>query len=437
MSLRDELERLASSAPVADVPADTWRRARRARTRDLSLLAAAAVAVVAVLALAAGLVGWGSPPRELQPAGGDDQTLGVPSRVWSVSSDAALDLETDLAIGPAAVATVSTEMQPVVVGADGDYHLLDLPGYHGDSIIVPRRLGLSLSPDGLALSWGWTDGDDARARSGVRVADLVSGEVRTVDLGRGVVAQSFTWSPDGSWLVWSGVAAGGRYGLGHGPQVAGRIAAGATTSDPLPAGADASTLYAIDDEGVVLIATQRVATTWDGAPTGRTTRPGGQYPDVATPNDGVVLESVEGMGGFRYRRLVDNAVTEPRIPGLAHGTLAPYGWLDDTTVVAARYDNHDDSNHLVLVDLSDPTEASVRVVGDLDMTPAAVAVDLMTHEQPTIDRGEPDWLPWSAAFRSLVIGLSVVAIWSAWLTLRWFWRRLRTAGAARSPASFT
>ena len=48
--LRDELERLGETAPVAVVPDDTWGRAQRTRRRDRALVLAAAAAFVAVVA---------------------------------------------------------------------------------------------------------------------------------------------------------------------------------------------------------------------------------------------------------------------------------------------------------------------------------------------------------------------------------------------------
>lgn len=53
--LREELDRIAGSAPTVEVPADLWDRVRRSRLRDRALVVAAGVAVVA---LVAGLVAW-------------------------------------------------------------------------------------------------------------------------------------------------------------------------------------------------------------------------------------------------------------------------------------------------------------------------------------------------------------------------------------------
>lgn len=53
-TLGDELRRIADRAPVADVPTDTWTRARRSRRRNTAAFAGSVV----VIALAAGLSGW-------------------------------------------------------------------------------------------------------------------------------------------------------------------------------------------------------------------------------------------------------------------------------------------------------------------------------------------------------------------------------------------
>ena len=66
--LREELERIAERAPVAEGPADTWERARRSVRRDALAVVAA---VAAVVALVTGALAWLPDRAEVAPAEGD------------------------------------------------------------------------------------------------------------------------------------------------------------------------------------------------------------------------------------------------------------------------------------------------------------------------------------------------------------------------------
>ena len=117
-----------------------------------------------------------------------------------------LELERDLAVGPAAVALSTPAGAFVVTAADGVYHRVRLPGFHPE-LHSAALAGLALSPDGRRLAWTWQgppgpDGSDYAW--GLRVADLTSGDVRSVrvavSFNSGVLSNP-RWSPDGRYIV--------------------------------------------------------------------------------------------------------------------------------------------------------------------------------------------------------------------------------------------
>ncbi|GHJ58447.1 hypothetical protein NOK12_09660 [Nocardioides sp. OK12] len=259
--LRDELERIADRAPVADVPADTWSRARRSVRRDT---AAALAALVAVVALVAGAVAW-LPDRDgIAPADGDASALPaylpVPTGLERVHGT------DDLAVGAQAVAMVPDTPQGnrevVVVDArSGEYRGLDLPGF---GAATGRGLSgtvhpVTLSPAGTTLAYprasGWRAG--GTLRTGVGIVDLVTGDVRKIaleDEGRPVLLRTVTFSPDGRWLLWTGQPVrSSKDGRSFGSATAhGVVAPGATRSTPLPGrDRDLELSVGVDDQGTV------------------------------------------------------------------------------------------------------------------------------------------------------------------------------------------
>lgn len=378
--LRDELERIAARAPVVDVPPDTYARGRRARTRQTLLTVAASVVAIALVAgLVSGVVGRADGPL---PADATPE-LGVPGTIWEIPDGSLLGPATsDLAIGRGAAAQLTLTGDPVVVGADGVHHRLDLPGFSS-----PEHTA-EISPDGWSLAWGWAERGSARDRTyGIRIADLVTGETREITIGtaRRPFVYAFTWSPDSSWLVWEGAG------------VSGRVGPDSTTSAPVPHPGDLNDLsYSVDDDGLVLIATRRSLELWDGSRVSREQRRG-WFAAVTTPSDGVLLEQIQrdppGDAFLTlHRRLLDGEVVDDPVAALSgRSFFGELGWLEEDVVLLNTYDPDSDASRLELVDLSDPLATTATVVGEVDGDLTSVAVDLMTAERPTVEREPPSW----------------------------------------------
>ncbi|WP_182525428.1 hypothetical protein [Nocardioides dongkuii] len=438
--LREELGRVAEAAPVADVPADTWARATRSRRR---VRAAAVVAWVAGVALLGGLVVWlpegGSPPVAERTAGPGvpDRIHAVPARLAERGGDdeswTSDRVESDVAVGRAAAAYVMEEGLPVVVGAeDGAYHLLDLPGFVGNDFwttVAATAPGLALSPDGRQLAYAWaTIGPEAARRrvpSGIRVLDLETGDVREVPVpgGEGVLVTWIDWSPAGEWLVWRGdqMASWTQFEMGGKTEVGGRIAPGATTSEPLPVPRGNALLsWAVGDDGrVVVVGDSRMLDLPPGAtePSRVPLRVGGSFSKDAELRGEDVLDVRVGLENGRYTvfRHGGDTTRTPLHPEVAGGDLVPLGWVDEEHLLARASSGGDltggraGPSDLVLLGVGD--RPSYAVVGAVDAgVPAlSVATDLVTRERPTVERPEPDW-PWSITRWGLVVGGSVLGL---------------------------
>jgi hypothetical protein len=211
--LRTVLDRIADDAGPGTVDPSLWGRARHARRVQRRLrVAAAAAAVVALAGL--GLAGTGlvddeppAPPVKEQ----DSDRPAVPSTVFGVPGDGGLDLETDLAVGPASVAIANGTDAFVVTADDGVYHRLRLPGYDAATYDEELR-GIALSPDGTQLAYGF---QGSESRTGLRVLDLTTGTVWTERLwwpgtdpeGYNLHAWDLQWSPDGRYVGMSAALA--------------------------------------------------------------------------------------------------------------------------------------------------------------------------------------------------------------------------------------
>lgn len=387
MSLHDELERIAGRAPVADVAPDTWRRARRARTRDRALAVCAAAAVVAIIV---GAVAW-LPDRGGRPPIANSDAAALPTVLHAVPERFAdYDEEEgrwpddivsdDLAVGTGVAAWVSHKTLPVLVGAaDGRYHLLDLPGWTGKLQVVTYGGGssqpaLALSPDGETLAFSYAEVGPAALTdpvpSGVRMLDLRSGEVSEVPLlgGHGTVVAALSWSADGRTLGWAGHRTGSWTENGYQDSfpVAGTI-------DP-----EGGTVDEVDDRDLAERAASWRQSALHVADDGTLqTQP---LDDPDKPRDIATLP-----GG---RRLV----------------LAPDPGGDPT-------------KRSIELDGEGVTRHGVAVVEDDTMRSLSIAVGLLDPEHPSAARDAPDW-PMTEERRSLLYALAAGAAAAALIALR-------------------
>lgn len=426
MTLHDELQRIADRAPVADVPPDTWRRGRRARTRDRGLVLGAAVAAIA---LVAATVAW--LPRHVDPPIAGTDSLGVPDHLYSVpdrlsgqtpedgwTSDA---VEGDPAIGTAAAAWLTPAGLPVLVGAaDGDYHLLELPGYAGNNwsmhVASLHDPTIALSPDGGRLAYSWADlGPDSADEpipSGLRIVDLHTGEVETFALPgeEGTIVTGIAWSPDGRWLGWTGarMASWTEQSMGGSDGAAGRVdlASGARTEIEI-GNPDSSS--GISDSGVLAIGDDARVRFWDGR---RMTRA-----SMASPTGLPIATGPRrtwAVPGLNAVTLLDGADVRD-LPVEEAPMVFALGSVGPDLVVST--DRNDGTGATYLV----PTGGGpVRRIIDVDIaSPGSLtlAVDLIDADRPTVARAEPDW-PMSDERLSLLIGLGVAAAIAVLLALR-------------------
>lgn len=456
--LRSALVEIAERAPAATVPDDLWRSARRSRRGHM------AAATVAVLAVVGSVIGLGASAHRdtapvTQPAGGG----AVPSRVYLVpdrltGSDErgrpTGPVESDLSVGTSSVAYMTQSGIPVVVTArDGRYHLLDLPGFVGESPTSFATLlggGLTLSPDGRSLAYAYADGYDAAGTptaTGIRVLDLGSGHIRTIELppfGEGTAIRQIVWSPDSRWLAWMGQVAtfwrsgSARFGAEH----RGRINPGSATSQELTGPTDSATSIAIDDRGTVaMLATNRL---WLAFVGGRVQvrhvhQPGkvlygDDPPQMTFDTSGHRLALATTLPGHQAYLLTTKLhVGVRRLPpvGGDGASVQPLGWLDaaDGPVSVSEVRPHQGDTildgRIVLTRWGDGRSSTVVArVDDLINNPVSIAVDLMTVAQPTYDFPAPDW-PGSDQRRVIMTCLVIGGLGLGWLGLALAARRRR------------
>lgn len=453
--LREELARIGDTSPRVAVPADVWARGRRARRRDRAVVGAAVLSVVAMLG-GLGLV-LGLPGREDAPPVSGDDAGAVPSVIHGVPvrllrNEGPLESwredveERDLAVGRASVAFNAGEYQPgpvVITAADGAYHLLELPGWNGSGIGVSMLSGapLALSPNGRQLAYGWWDPEapfEGPMPSGVRVLDLETGEIRTIQLeGRdGVLVSALVWSPDSRWIAWQGRMQSNwtvdNVGSRGNSELSGRIPPGSETSESVPIGPRGGYSVIIADDGTVHLVRSDGWMTWDGDGTPQETgvRPGAtnviaseDAAGVVSPSGGAaalrVIEPTLSTVYFgteldqpaKRRAMVARPLPEGRYEGGA--LVDPLGWLDeDHLLVRIQPTDADgpgsgfsfaiDDQEIAVMSAPWAPRERYDVVAEVEGTyedtggvhNMSVAVDLMTLEQPTRDFPEPEW-PWS------------------------------------------
>ncbi len=433
MNLQDELQRIADRAPVADVPDDTWGRARRARRRHR---VAAVVAVAAVAVLAVGLTGLVRSQVEPQVTSG---VGALPAQLWYVQAADDVDPAPDLAVGPVAAAFVADTsagaQQVVAVGArDGAYRTLELPEFNGLDLLGAGQF-LSLSPDGSRLAYGWAGQAPASGPtpSGVRIVDLTDGTVRSISLsdGQGVLVTRMVWSPDGRWLAWSGQVATewSQRSRSFGAQeAAGLVTPGSTTSTALPPNRDPDRVrqYAVGDDGTVAILDPNRIAWWR---------------DGEVVAEQAVREGVEPDTTFSSQAVVDgNDVVDLRLPNADNERAAVPTVLEHVedrpeaatgAQLSARFrsasplgfDGHapvvetpatDDQNPSVWrIRVSEGATTYDRMVSEMDgpLEELTVAVALPVSDDVTA----PDWADTTSYGRwwiGLVAGLAVCTAWA-------------------------
>jgi hypothetical protein len=449
--LRRELARIGDTAPVAEIPADTFSRAQRARRRDRLAVVAGAAAAVAIVV---GLVAWLPDRSAPQPA--DSNVVGVPDVIHAVPAGA-LKASDDLAVGQAAVALTSEDGLPVVIDAeDGTYRALDLPGFGS---MQTDQGSLALSPDGRQLAWAWADpSTKAPTPTGVRIVDLVTGEERSMALtgGQGVFVDRLTWSPNSRWLLWTGANAWTwtESAYRRGEVVAGRIGPDATSSEPVPAAHDEMAQYAVSDDGEVATVTTRWVVRWDGQVivrkrvgsgddfTGSVVDASGTVPVSASYWMDEVWALRRSTTGHRQQLLVytttasraygDAEIEVPLDPQLGGRGVVPLGWIDSShfvarTAGAKRPDGTRLLSDLTVLGVGDHATYDVEGSFDEGVPPVSLATDLA--QDPLVSRPMPDWANpddgWSDAQISIAIGLGVAGVLALLEAWRWWWRRRR------------
>lgn len=442
-SLRDLLERESAAAPHVVVPADTWRRGRRRRRLKAGASVVAAVAVVAGIAVGPGLLP-GADDRSVAPAGTGarlglpDHLHAPPERMSDQDADGGWvrdEVRSDLAVGPAAAAWVTPGGLPVVVDAEtGEHHLLDLPDVVSADLLARSQYGsdwqpVALSPDGRRLAYGYARITEREALTGIRVVDLVNGDVAwqsPLSSSGPVALAQVVWSRSGVWIAWRGSRPREwtPSSIGGNTSVAGVIStelAGLAVELEV-AGSGA---VAVSDEGLGLaLDSDRITTLTNCPPNAR----GGSFcvPDSPRRQVGIVdvapgaVFSPDGstlaLSTYDGYDLVTLEIGERRPTVGAEGMpddrpwqVSALGWVDEEHVLVLRDDNEgsDSILSIVPVDAEDGASVDVGIVDSAVVTPS-IAIDLVTLDRPTVDRPDPAW-PWSEERWVLTVGGGMLA----------------------------
>lgn len=450
--LRDELTRIADSAPQVHVPDDTFTRGRRSLARSRAMVG---VAVAASLALIGGLALGGAFTGDRAPVATDRGGVGVPDHLYAVPGHVTGNRETDLALGQAAAVFLTPSGVPVLVdAARGGYHLLDLDGLRSqDSDLSPVQAwdpSIALSPDGRSLAWGWIDpADDARSgvTGGIRIADLETGEVREVVPASAdpVLVDHVDWSANSRWLAWTGsrIQTMTETSLSTDGSVAGAV----------PPGSDTTTITRVD--GPEIRNGDELTVTGDGplaavsdrgdlaVVSGNLLVHGKERTRFALGDQGVadlwfqgnrVLALIHQDGDTTLAMALERADGPKRVVFTTTGSARVLGVFASGAVAVIREHPQDEAPTRVdaIAPIEDSTEVSesALVEVDADIGSLSVATDLIDEtslKHPTLTRPEPDW-PWTWQRKALVfggIGLGIGAV----LLGGWWVRRRSTPGS--------
>lgn len=269
--LRDTFHTMADTFQPSPMPRDLWDRGRaRPAIRVRPELVAA---VVVLIALLISVVGLARPAALLQPADVPDGGA-LPAEVWLPSAD---DVRAEAAgylgdVGPASVAVMLDDTIALLVEAEsGKHHVREIEAV-GPGELLPS---LELSPDGTRLAHSFRPIENEFFR-GLAIASLVDGgsvglELRNPDR-QPIAVRQIQWSPDGTWLAWTGSALDPGEGWVDEASWVGVLDAEADRARQwqLPAGTQSEPSVAVTDDGAVAVATD--ARLWlidDTAPGGQ------------------------------------------------------------------------------------------------------------------------------------------------------------------------
>lgn len=412
MTLREDLERLADAVPAPPVDPSTWARARRARRRDRSIVAAAAL--LTAVGIGAVLIGVPGTPRA--ETASTSPVTGVPDRLRPVpphvlesgtASGRGWEVTDDPAIGVGVAAWVQNARHPVVVGVDGEYHVLRLPGFLGDlwGEATRQDAGLTLSPSGTKVAYAWGDRgiDGVIDRSGLAVMNLETGRLTAYALKgtAGTAVSAIAWSPNEGLIGWEGQQfdAATPDGLSGARPVAGVID---YRLDDVGPSLDVAGLGAVsvDDAGTVVVAATGRLTSISGRQVSTRRFDGPSEPRIAASPRNAVGWSVVGAFNTRSLDYLDQDDRRRRVPlQIPAGTvwdIAPVGWNGYDAIVATREyaDDGQVSSHLRAVDTR---TGRSRVVGDAEVGGPtsgflSIATDRIVPRAITVPAGPaPDW----------------------------------------------
>lgn len=444
-ALRELLHDLGEDQPPVVIPADTYRRGRRAHRRRVAAATAACLAVAGA-ASAVPFLDLNGPDR-VPPAGSapapamPDRLYAVPERLtsftagpsgWRWHEDVAAP---DLAIGTtAAVFPVDGGAVVAVSARDGSYAGLDLPGFDEHAYFRFEDTAVALSPDGERLAWTWNRdviGGAARrdAPSGVRLADLRTGEVTHVRIrgGYGVYAHGFSWSPDGRYLAYNldvttspggGVRGTRNFRMQRLDTRTGEVldVAGLARADHGPA---------VSDRGEVATVGNGRPASWhpDRSPRVRAFEGGiGEWTAAWGPDGRLATGSFDrgwfGVGTTGSRGLISRTAADAP----SGSRVRALGWAGGKALVAYAAE---DGLRVAAV----PTRGAGagKVVVDVEpgdvLTTLSVATDLLTR--PARELPEPDWpTDWARVATWAGVGAAVLLA----LLVRW-----RRRGPATGP----